>query len=643
MRTKRWASSTAVAAALVMGCLDRREALPPDDTAPRTLAMGLNLELRGGIAAGERVVDIRARYRRANGEQPTLPVQPARVTLQDGETVQQSVIVNIGPCNADATREPNENGAPGCRFAMDLTLRNGAGDVLGNDEEMIGPVGPAPPTTPTFVFTPPTITLSPTGVTFSARSQQQSPPAAQAVTVGVDIEGAALGTLAAAVTFISGQNWLRATPDQGARTIVVQPTTTALATGTYTADVVVTSSVDGVNARTFRVSYQIQPQPVLTVASGPGDGIGTISSSPAGIDCTIRSGTASGTCAATFAPGTAVSLTQAPAVGNRFDGWGGACGGSSACSVTMDQPWTVTARFYALPVLTIASGGGAGSGTITSSPPRINCTIRGGQLEGPTCSGVFNPGDVVLLTATPIGSDQFGAWGGWCSGSAACSVTMNQASTVTARFDPRPPVLSLSPRSLAFAGVSGSQTLPPRQSVTASNQGGGTLGAITIASISYGSSASGWLDATVSGTTISVGANPSRVTAGNHSATVTVRSANDGSDTFTATFAVTNPPPVLGISPDTMSLFALAGGPNPGTKTARARNIGVGTFADLGRLTVGTNTTSWLRVSIDGDIIAVTANVAGLPRGTHKGTVVINSVRGGSAIISVTLGLSIVE
>ena len=84
MRTTRWASSAAIALTLAMGCIDRRAPLPPDGTAPRTLAMGLNLELRGSLAVGERVVDIHARYRRANGEQPTLPVQPSRVALQTG-------------------------------------------------------------------------------------------------------------------------------------------------------------------------------------------------------------------------------------------------------------------------------------------------------------------------------------------------------------------------------------------------------------------------------------------------------------------------------------------------------------------------------------------------------------------------------
>lgn len=745
MRTNRWASSAAVAAALTLGCLDRRDPLQPDDSASRALAMALKLELRGGVAVGERVVEIRARYRRQDGDQPTLPVQPSRVTLQDGEVIQQAVVVDIGPCNSDATREPNENGATGCRFAMELTLLNGAGEVLGSDEAMVGPVdGPNVPETPTFVFSPPTLALSSGGLTFSARSQQQGLPAAQNVEVGVDISGAAIGTLAATVTFNTGQGWLEANVDQGARAIVVRPTTTALATGTYSASVTVSSSVDGVRPTTFSVTYLIQPEPVLTVSRGGGNGGGRITSSPAGISCTITGRGVTGTCSATFAAGATVTLTPAASSGSRFGGWAGACNGPGNCSVTMNQPATVSARFEELPVLTVTGDGGDGSGTITSSPAGISCTIASGDVSG-TCSAQFNQGASVTLSADPSGSNRFGGWGGACSGSGSCSVTLNQSSTVSARFLAPSPVLVLSPTSLSFTGVAGSSQSPPRQTVTASNSGGGSLGAITIANIAYSSSASGWLDATVSGATISVGANPANAAAGTHTATVTVRSANGGSATFSAsfavsqpprlvlsptslsfsgvsrsssspprqpvaisnsgsgslgavtiasitygqtasgwldatvsgsaisvgahpgnvlggthtatvtvrsanggnatinvTFAVTNPPPRLGISPNTMEFLSTPNRRDPGSGVARASNVGFGNFADLGRLSVSSRP-SWLRVGFDGDIIVVTPILGVLPGGTHKATVIINSERGGSAAIGVTWTIEVVE
>jgi hypothetical protein len=92
-----------------------------------------------------------------------------------------------------------------------------------------------------------------------------------------------------------------------------------------------------------------------------------------------------------------------------------------------------------------------------------------------------------------------------------------------------------------------------------------------------------------------------------------------------------------------MQFLSTPNRPNPGTQVARASNIGFGSFADLGRLSVDTRTTSWLRVSFDGDIVVVTPSVSNLGGGTHRGTVIINSERGGSASIAVTLNIEVVE
>lgn len=70
-----------------------------------------------------------------------------------------------------------------------------------------------------------------------------------------------------------------------------------------------------------------------------GSGIGTVTSSPAGIDC-------GATCAIDFNNGNAVTLTATPASGSRFAGWaGGGCTGMSTCQVAMIAPVTVKAIF----------------------------------------------------------------------------------------------------------------------------------------------------------------------------------------------------------------------------------------------------------------------------------------------------------
>jgi uncharacterized repeat protein (TIGR01451 family) len=75
----------------------------------------------------------------------------------------------------------------------------------------------------------------------------------------------------------------------------------------------------------------------LTVGRS-GRGAGSVSSSPAGIDC----GSA---CTHEFELGTVVKLTAVAAAGSAFAGWSGACSGNVACTVTLDAAKTVTATF----------------------------------------------------------------------------------------------------------------------------------------------------------------------------------------------------------------------------------------------------------------------------------------------------------
>ncbi len=77
------------------------------------------------------------------------------------------------------------------------------------------------------------------------------------------------------------------------------------------------------------------------------------------------------------------------------------------------------------------SKAGTGSGTVTSSPSGINC--------GSTCSANYNNGTNVTLTATPSAGSTFNAWGGACSGTGSCIVSMTAARSVTATFNISPP------------------------------------------------------------------------------------------------------------------------------------------------------------------------------------------------------------
>ena len=69
---------------------------------------------------------------------------------------------------------------------------------------------------------------------------------------------------------------------------------------------------------------------------------------------------------------------------------------------------------------------GTGSGTISSSPPGISC--------GSTCSASYAIRTSVTLTATAASGSTFSGWSGACSGTAACTIGLSTAQTVSAAF-----------------------------------------------------------------------------------------------------------------------------------------------------------------------------------------------------------------
>ncbi|HUJ83893.1 MAG TPA: hypothetical protein VLW83_18565, partial [Candidatus Acidoferrales bacterium] len=85
---------------------------------------------------------------------------------------------------------------------------------------------------------------------------------------------------------------------------------------------------------------------------------------------------------------------------------------------------------------------GTGSGTVTDDLEQISCVDTAGVVTG-TCSANYSMNSIVNLTATPSGSSTFAGWGGACSGTGACSVTMGSAQSVTASFMPTPTSINL--------------------------------------------------------------------------------------------------------------------------------------------------------------------------------------------------------
>ncbi|MEM9978771.1 MAG: hypothetical protein AAF808_14185, partial [Cyanobacteria bacterium P01_D01_bin.2] len=173
-----------------------------------------------------------------------------------------------------------------------------------------------------------------------------------------------------------------------------------------------------------------------------GDGEGTVTSMPTGIDC-------GSTCTTAVDYGSMMTLTAAAGAESQFDSWTGACSGSSdVCTVTVDQAKSVTANFslnqYELSIGT----DGTGDGLITSNPSGISC--------GNDCSELFTYGTEVTLSATSNSGSVFSGWSGVCaaSGTADCVTTVDQAQSVTATFTTLTHTLSVSTTGTGSGSVS---------------------------------------------------------------------------------------------------------------------------------------------------------------------------------------------
>lgn len=162
------------------------------------------------------------------------------------------------------------------------------------------------------------------------------------------------------------------------------------------------------------------PNPTLHVrAKG-----GTVTSSPAGIDC-------GSDCSQSYPANTAITLTAQPDPSAIFVRWEGGCTGSSTtCALTLSTTTTVTAVFgmiaampsqYGLHVIV------SGNGSVASAPAGIAC--------GSACSTAVAANAAVTLTATPAAGATFTGWTGACTGTApTCALTMTQSRTAGATF-----------------------------------------------------------------------------------------------------------------------------------------------------------------------------------------------------------------
>jgi uncharacterized repeat protein (TIGR02543 family) len=157
-----------------------------------------------------------------------------------------------------------------------------------------------------------------------------------------------------------------------------------------------------------------------------GWGHGTVTSTPAGIDC-------GAICQATVTTGSSVTLMAVAAVDSTFSGWTGDCSGTSpTCTVVVGADTSAIANFTLVSPVTLTAAT-AGNGFIVSDPLVILC----GNNSFFSCQGDVAIGSTVTLEAVPATGSSFSGWSGACADQPAiCTLTMSEARSVTATFAP---------------------------------------------------------------------------------------------------------------------------------------------------------------------------------------------------------------
>jgi Divergent InlB B-repeat domain len=156
---------------------------------------------------------------------------------------------------------------------------------------------------------------------------------------------------------------------------------------------------------------------------------------------------------------------------------------SQPATVNPGTTTTTTIAYTAVPNLLLNTSV-TGAGVISSNPLGINC--------GTTCTANFGQGTTVSLTATAASGSSFSGWGGACSGTGACVVTMDAAKTVSANF-----VVSSTPTFALTVSKTGNGTISSTPSgincgsVCTGNYVQGTNVTLTATPVT-GSSFGGW-------------------------------------------------------------------------------------------------------------------------------------------------------
>ncbi len=211
-------------------------------------------------------------------------------------------------------------------------------------------------------------------------------------------------------------------------------------------------------AKSVGAEFDAIPQRTLEVSlSGPG----SVTSQPAGINCGASS------CSEEFDEASTVTLTATPQIHYQV-AWSG-CGAVPSpdqCEVTMSAAESVSATFT--PIHHLLSVNVVGAGSISADHGQISRCGAGGP-----CSGPYQEGEAITLTASPAPGFLFAGFSGACGGTGPCHLTLEADAAATANFAAIPPVPIPAKLTLGKLTVKGATA-----TLRASVSGPGTLSAV---------------------------------------------------------------------------------------------------------------------------------------------------------------------
>jgi hypothetical protein len=528
----------------------------------------------------------------------------------------------------------------------------------------------------------PMIGLSSTTVAFSAAPGGAS-PTARTVTVTNTGTGTLSGLTVGTVVYGAGASGWLGTPTLSATsapsTLTLTATLGTIAAGTYTAVVPLTSSVAGNSPRSITVTFTVSSSPLIVLGSSTaGFAAQPGGASPATQPIAVTNG--GGSTLSSLAVGTI-------AYGSGATGWLAGSLNTTTAPATLTLTATtgvLAAGTYiaTVPVTSSVAGNSPQNVTVTftvSTSPAISlastsltytANIGGGNPASQTVA-VTNGGSTAL-SGLAVGTITYGAGAtGWLGTPTLSSTTAPSTLTVTATLgsltagtytatvpitsgvasnSPQNvlvtftvtsgPLIALSPTTLNFSATPGGPN-PATQAVAVTNSGSGSLGALTVGTITYGAGATNWLAASLNTATapatLTVSPTTGALAAGSYTATVPIVSgqAANSPQNVSVTFLVSSSALIL-LNPAAVNFQAAPGGASPPIQAVVVTNGGGSTLSLLtaGTITYGAGASGWLTASVSQtsapSTITLAATTGSLAAGTYTANVPITATGAGN-------------